>query len=166
MREEFEPCSNMFPHADGEVLNNEVIIIHSPGSIGEPEVFEPYTEICLLSIFGDVGRRSEAPWDRHSLDALTKGPWSRSICAGTPIIWSATTPGVPLPGLLDGPIKAHVVCSHCRPMDVIIMPGPTSIADDAVSILVQPEAFAHRRSVWSGCWVRLWCSCALLCRAQ
>ena len=51
VREDFEPRSNMFPHVDGEVLNDEVIIIHSPGSTGEPEVFEPYTEICLLSIW-------------------------------------------------------------------------------------------------------------------
>ena len=43
MWEEFEPCSNMFPHVDGEVLNDEVIIIHSFGSVGEPKVFEPYT---------------------------------------------------------------------------------------------------------------------------
>ena len=34
VREEFEPCSNMFPHADEEVLNDEVIIIHSSGSVG------------------------------------------------------------------------------------------------------------------------------------
>ena len=60
MREEFELCSNMLPYIDGEVLNDEVVIIHSAGSAGEPEVFEPYTEIRLPSIFGDVGRRSEA----------------------------------------------------------------------------------------------------------
>ena len=45
MRDEFEPCSNMFPHVDGEVLNDEVVIIHSSGSVGEPKVFEPYTRI-------------------------------------------------------------------------------------------------------------------------
>ena len=28
MQEEFEPCSNMFPHADGEILNDEKVIIH------------------------------------------------------------------------------------------------------------------------------------------
>ena len=28
-RKEFEPCSNMLPHADGEVLDDEVVIIHS-----------------------------------------------------------------------------------------------------------------------------------------
>ena len=26
-RKEFEPCSNMLPHADGEVLNDEMFII-------------------------------------------------------------------------------------------------------------------------------------------
>ena len=62
VREEFEPCSNMFPHVDGEVLNDEVIIIHSPSSVGEPKVFEPYTKIFLPGIFGDLGRRSEALW--------------------------------------------------------------------------------------------------------
>ena len=61
--EEFEPCLNMFPQAEGEVLNDEVVIIPSIGSIIEPEVFEPYTRIRLPGIFGDVGRRSEALWD-------------------------------------------------------------------------------------------------------
>ena len=46
MQEEFEPRSNIFPHVDGEVLNDEVVIIHSTGSVGEPEVFKPvYTKI-------------------------------------------------------------------------------------------------------------------------
>ena len=52
--EEFEPCSNMFPHANGEVLNDEVVIIHSSSSVGEPEVLEPYTRVCLPFILGDV----------------------------------------------------------------------------------------------------------------
>ena len=76
MQEEFEPCSNMFPHANGEVLDDEVIIIHSSGSVGEPEVFEPYTGVRLPNVFGDVGRQSEALWERRSLDASAKGPWS------------------------------------------------------------------------------------------
>ena len=74
--EEFEPCSNMLPHVDGEVLNDEVVIIHSFGSTGEPEVFEPHTRIRLSGIFGDVGRWSEALWEQCFLDATAKGPWS------------------------------------------------------------------------------------------
>ena len=65
----------MLPHADGEVLDDEVVIIHSSGSAGEPKVFEPYTGVGLLGVSGDVGGWSEAPWERSSLDATTEGPW-------------------------------------------------------------------------------------------
>ena len=51
------------PHTDEEVLNDEVVIIHSSSSTGEPKVFEPYTEVCLPSVSGDVGGRSEALWN-------------------------------------------------------------------------------------------------------
>ena len=63
MREEFKPCSNMFPHADGEVLNDEVVIIHSSGLAGEPKVFEPYTGVGLLGVSSDVGGWSEVLWE-------------------------------------------------------------------------------------------------------
>ena len=76
VRKEFEPCSNMFPHVDREVLNDEVVIIHSSGLTGESEVLEPYTRVHLPSVLGDVGGRSEALWERCSLDTLGKGPWS------------------------------------------------------------------------------------------
>ena len=40
----------MLPHADGEVLDDEVVIIHSSGSVGEPKVFEPYTGVRLSGV--------------------------------------------------------------------------------------------------------------------
>ena len=113
------------PHVDGVVLNDEMVIIHSSGSTGEPEVFEPYTAVRLPSILGDLGRRSEALWERHSLDALAKGPWSRAIRAGTLVVGSVTAPWVHFTGPLDGLAEAHVACSRRRSMDVIIMLGPT-----------------------------------------
>ena len=73
------PRSNMFPYVNGEVLNDEVVIIHSFSTAGEPEIFEPYTGFRLPSLLGDVGGRSEALWERRSLDASAKGPWSRAI---------------------------------------------------------------------------------------
>ena len=79
LREEFEPCSNMFPHADGEVLNDEVVIIDSSGSAGKSKVFEPYTGVRLPGILGDVGSWSKALWEWCSLDASAIGPWSRAI---------------------------------------------------------------------------------------
>ena len=76
----------MLPHADGEVLNDEVVIIHSFGSVGEPEVFESYTGIRFPGVFGDVGGWSEALWERRSLDAMAKGPWSQAVRAGSSVI--------------------------------------------------------------------------------
>ena len=61
-REKFEPCSNMLSHTDGEILNDEVVIIHSSGSAGEPKVFEPYTGVGLPGVSGDVDGWSEALW--------------------------------------------------------------------------------------------------------
>ena len=78
-RKEFEPCSNMLPHADGEVLDDEVVIIHSSGLVGKPKVFEPYTGVRLPGVPSDVGGRSEALWEQYFLDAVTKGPWPRAI---------------------------------------------------------------------------------------
>ena len=53
----------MLPHADGEILNDEVVIIHSSGSAGEPEVFEPYTGVGLPGVSSNVGGWSEALWE-------------------------------------------------------------------------------------------------------
>ena len=55
VREEFEPCPNMFPHADGEILDDEIVIIHPSSSAGEPEIFKPNTGVCLPDVLGDVG---------------------------------------------------------------------------------------------------------------
>jgi len=60
VREKFKPCPNMFPHVDGEILNDEIVIIHPSGLVGEPEIFEPNTGVCLPGVLGDVGGRSKA----------------------------------------------------------------------------------------------------------
>ena len=69
----------MLPHVDGEILNDEVVIIHSSGLAGEPEVFEPYIGIHFPGVSGDVGGWSKALWERRFLDTTTKSPWSRAI---------------------------------------------------------------------------------------
>ena len=48
------------PHADGEILNDEVVIIHSSGSASEPEVFETYIGVRFPGVSGDVGGWSKA----------------------------------------------------------------------------------------------------------
>ena len=78
-QKEFKACSNMLLHTDREVLDDEVVIIHSSGSAGELEVFEPYTGVRLPSVPSDVGGRSEALREWLFLDAMAKGLWSRAI---------------------------------------------------------------------------------------
>ena len=165
MWEKFKPCPNMLPHADGEILNDEKVIIHPSSSVDEPEIFEPNTEVCLLGVLGDIGGRSEALWERRSPDTSTKGPWSRALRAGTPVVWPTTMPGARFTAPLDGSARTRVTCPHRRSVDVIIMPGPMPVVDDAMSISVQLKAFAHRWPGWSGCLVRSWCSCGLLFHA-
>ena len=166
MREEFEPCPNMFPYADGEILNDAKVIIHPSGSIGELEIFEPNTRVCLPGVLSDVGGRSEALWEQRFLDAATKGLWPQAVLAGAPIIWSAAMLRVRVLALLDGQAGARAACSRRHSMDVIIVSGVASIIDDAASITIQPKPFMHRWSVWSGRRVGLWCSCGFLLHAR
>ena len=55
MWEEFKSCLNVFPYADGDILNDEKVIIHPSGSIGEPEIFDLNTRVRISSVLGDVG---------------------------------------------------------------------------------------------------------------
>ena len=63
VQEEFKPCPNIFPHADGEILHDEIVIIHPSGSAGEPEIFKPNTGVCHPDVLGDVDGRSKALWE-------------------------------------------------------------------------------------------------------
>ena len=150
------------PQANGEVLDDEVIIIHSSISVGEPEVFEPYTGVGLPGVFGYIGGWSKTLWEQHSLDATTKGLWPWAIWAGALVVWSAAMPRMRVPALPDSQAGARAACSHRHLMDVIIALGLAPIVDDAASVMVRPELFAHRWSVWSGRRVGLWCSHGLL----
>ena len=78
--EEFEPCSNMLPHIDGEILNDEMVIIHSFSSAGEPEVFEPYTGIHLYrhKIFVSVPR-AHAASQKGPLDGVDPPSFSARV---------------------------------------------------------------------------------------
>jgi hypothetical protein len=113
----------MVPHVDEEILNDEIVIIHPSGSLGKPEIFEPYTSVCLPGVLGDVGGWSKAMWEWRSLDASAKGLWSWAIRARTPIVWSVTMPRVHFTATLDGPARARVAYPRRCPMDVIIMSG-------------------------------------------
>ena len=89
-------------------------------------------------------------WKRRSLDATTKGPWSRAVQARSLVVWSASMPREGVPTLLDGQAEIHAACSRHHSIDIIIMLGMASIVDVTASVTVWPETFVHRWSVWSG----------------
>ena len=62
----------MFPHADGKILNDEIVIIHFSGPTSKLEVFEPNAWVCLPGVFGDVGGWSEMLRERCSPNTPAK----------------------------------------------------------------------------------------------
>ena len=65
-----------FPHANGKILNDEIVIIHSSGPTSESEVFEPNAWVCLPGVFGDVGGWLETLREWCSPDTPAEGPRS------------------------------------------------------------------------------------------
>ena len=127
----------------GEILNDEVVIIHSSGSVGEPEVFEPYTEVRFPCVSGDVGGWSEALWERRSPDMPVKGPWSRALGARTLVVGPTTVPGKLFSAPLDGSVGIYVANSQHRLVDVVIMSGLMPVADDAMSVLARTRPLTY-----------------------
>ena len=64
----------MLPYANGKILDDEKVIIHSSGSTGELEVFKPNAWVCLPSVFGDVGGWPKMLQEWCLPDALAEGP--------------------------------------------------------------------------------------------
>jgi hypothetical protein len=96
---------NVLTDIDGEVLDDEVIIIRSSGPTDEPDIFQPYSEVCLPVVLGDVSGRSEAQWEWRFLDAMTEGPLARAVWAGAPVaVLNAGSAARPVWG---GPPRAH-----------------------------------------------------------
>ena len=112
VREEFKPGLNMFPHADGEILNDEIVIIHPSDSVGEPKIFEPNIGVCLPDVLGDVGGQSKALWEQRSLKMLVKGPWSWALRAGSLDVWPTAMPRARFTAPLDGSAKTCVAYPH------------------------------------------------------
>ena len=135
MWEEFKPCPNIFPHANGKILNDEEVIIHSSGPMGEPEVFEPNAWVCLPSVFGDVGGRPETLRERCFSDAPAEGPRPWALGAGVPVVWQATAPGACFAGSLD--VLAGIHGTRCRMVDSVITLGPKPVANGAMGVLVR-----------------------------
>ena len=153
----------MLPHADGEVLDDEVVIIHSSGPRGEPEVFEPNAWVCLPSVFGDVGGRPKTLWEWCSPDTSAEGPWPRALRARALVVRPATAPGEHFTASLDGLAETRVTCYHT--VDIFITSSLTPVVDDAAGVLVWIGPLVYRWLAWNRQQVGSWHNCRTLSRA-
>ena len=130
------------PHANGKILNDEIVIIHSSRPIGEPEVFEPNAWVCLPRVFGDVGGRLEMLRERCFLDAPAEGPRPWALGVGAPVVQPATAPGMRFAGSLDGLARIHGTC-RCM-VDSVITLGLMLVANGAMGVLVRIGPLVYR----------------------
>ena len=94
--------------------------------------------LAFVSAFVEVLRE----W--RSLDASAKGPWSRAIWAGTPVVWPVTVPRVRFTTSRNGSAEICVAYHYYRSTDIIIMLGLTPVADDIMSVSVRPKPLMYR----------------------
>jgi hypothetical protein len=64
----------VLPDSNGEVLDDEVVIIRPSGSASESEIFQPYSGVCFPSVHGYIGGRLELQREWNFLDAAPEGP--------------------------------------------------------------------------------------------
>jgi hypothetical protein len=85
------------PNTDGEVLDDEVVIIRPSSSAREPKIFQPHSGVRFPSVLGDIGGWLKAQQEWCFLDAALEGPWARGVRTRAPVTVSvtrsATTPG-------------------------------------------------------------------------
>jgi hypothetical protein len=142
-QQEFEPRLNEFPDTDVEVLDDEIIIVRSSGS--EPEDFQPYTRVCLPSVLGDVGGRSEARREWCFLDLMTEGLRAWVVWTGAPVsVPIARSAAMPGGCLLVLPFGLVVIsCIRGHQVDVGAAAGPLPRVNDVARVVVGSQPATH-----------------------
>jgi hypothetical protein len=156
----FEPCSNMLPNTNEEVLDDEVVVIRPSSLAGKSEVFLPYSRVRFPGVLGDVARWSEARREWRFLDAVSEGPWDWAVQTRAPITVpvarSTSSPRGRLVVLPLGVVSlSHI---HGGPVNIGAAAGQLLRVDDATCIVVGPEPAAHKGVPCGGRRFKMWCS--------
>jgi hypothetical protein len=124
----FQPGSGGVGEEQGEVADDEVVIVRSTQLAGQPVVREPQFRPCLPRVLGDGSRGPEPGWERHPsygpAESLRTGWFGR----GAPIF----------PTVVASPTPGVVASAH-----LLVEVGPTV----AVMVLVAEAARGHEHFV-------------------
>jgi hypothetical protein len=156
----------VLPDTNGEVLDDEVVIIRPSGWAGESEIFQPYSRVHFPGVLGDVGGWSEAWREWRFLDAASEGPWARAVRDGAPVVVPvARSATLPRRRLLVLPLRlvslGHI---HGGPVNIRAAASHLEQVDDAACIVVGPEPAAQWGALCGGRRFETWCSCSVATR--
>jgi hypothetical protein len=96
-RQMLQPGSGGVGEEQGEVADDEVVIIRSTKLAGQPVVREPQFRPCFPRVLGDGSRGSEPGRERRPSYGPAESLWTRWFGRGTPIlpaVVASPTPGV------------------------------------------------------------------------
>ena len=93
----FQPSSGGVGEEQGEVADDEVVIVHSTQLAGQPVIHEPQFRPCLPRVLGDGSRGSEPGRERHPsygpAESLRTGCFGRRAPILLAVV-ASPTPGV------------------------------------------------------------------------
>jgi hypothetical protein len=81
-----QPGSGGVGEEQGEVADDEVVIVRSTQLIGQPVVCKPQLRPCFPRALSDGSRGSEPGWERRPSYGPTEGLWTRWFGRGAPIL--------------------------------------------------------------------------------
>jgi hypothetical protein len=92
-----QPGSGGVGEEQGEVADDEIVIVHSTQLVGQPVVREPQFRPCFPRVLGDGSRGPEPGWERRPsygpTESLRTG-WFRRGSPILPAVVASPTPGV------------------------------------------------------------------------
>jgi hypothetical protein len=123
-----QPGSGGVGEEQGEVADDEVVIVHSTQLAGQPVVREPQFRPCLPRVLGDGSRGSEPGRERRLSYGPAESLWTGWFGRGAPI----------LPAVVASPMPRAVASAH-----LIVEVGSTV----AAVVLVAEVTRGRRRCV-------------------
>jgi hypothetical protein len=103
-RQMLQPGSGSVKEEQGEVVDDELVIVHSTQLAGQPVVRKPQFRPCFPRVLGDGSRGLEPGWERRPSYGPAEGLRTRWFGRGAPILLAVVPP--PMPGVVA---SAHLL---------------------------------------------------------
>ena len=133
-------------------MDDELVIVHSPGPAREPVVLQPYAGVGLPSVFHNVCRRPKTLGEVGLADRLGEGAksqrvWARtSVMVNVGIAWASPSPE--RRALRVRSVRLRVFYAGGRAVDVSVMPRLLLTLYHATHVVVGANTTVDRQPRW------------------